>query len=122
LQALVTLNDPVYQEAAESLAKRTMREAVTKTNGGSSAEDVLDARLSYETRLVLSRDPTSRELSVLRAFFKKTLALSDQPSLVPAKMKVRDNSVQKTGASTREIDGLTAVGSVLFNLDAALTR
>jgi hypothetical protein len=99
-----------------------MREAVTKTNGGSSAEDVLDARLSYETRLVVSRDPTSRELSVLRAFFKKTLALSDQPSLVPAKMKVRDNSVQKTGASTREIDGLTAVGSVLFNLDAALTR
>jgi hypothetical protein len=122
LQALVTLNDPVYQEAAESLAKRAMREAVTKTNGGSSAEDVLDARLSYETRLVLSRDPTPRELSVLRAFFKKTLALSGQPSLVPAKMKVRDNSVPKVGASTREMDGLTAVGSVLFNLDAALTR
>jgi hypothetical protein len=122
LQALVTLNDPVYQEAAESLARRAIREAVTKTNGGSSAEDVLDARLSYESRLVLSRDPTPRELSVLRDFFKKTLTLSDQSSLVPAKMKVRDNSVQEVGASTKEMDGLTAVGSVLFNLDAALTR
>jgi len=122
LQALVTLNDPVYQEAAESLARRAMREAVTKTNGGASAEEVLDARLSYETRLVLSRDPTPQELSVLRAFFKKTLTLSDQPSLVPAKMKMRDNSVQKEDASAKELDGLIAVGSVLFNLDAALTR
>jgi hypothetical protein len=99
-----------------------MREAVRKTNGGSSAEDVLDARLSYETRLVLSRDPTPQELSVLRAFFKKTLGLSEQPSLVPAKMKVRDNSMQEAGGFTKEMDGLTAVGSVLFNLDAALTR
>ena len=122
LQALVTLNDPVYQEAAESLARRTMREAVTRTNGGSSAEDLLDARLCYETRLVLSRNPTPRELSVLRAFFKKTLTVSGQPSLVPAKMKLRANSAEELGASTKELDGLTAVGSVLFNLDAALTR
>ncbi len=122
LQALVTLNDPVYQEAAESLARRAIRGAVRKTNGGSSAEDVLDARLSYESRLVLSRDPTPRELSVLRDFFKKTLTLSDQSSPVLAKMKVRDNSVQEVGAFTKEMDGLTAVGSVLFNLDAALRR
>jgi hypothetical protein len=122
LQALVTLNDPVYQEAAESLARRAMSEAVTRTNGGASAEQVLDARLSYETRLVLSRDPTPRELAVLRAFFKKTLALSGQPSLVPARMKVGGNLVREENASTKELDGLTAVGSVLFNLDAALTR
>jgi hypothetical protein len=122
LQALVTLNDPVYQEAAESLARRAMSEAVTRTNNGASAEQVLDARLSYETRLVLSRDPTPRELAVLRAFFKKTLALSDQPSLIRARMKVGGNSVQEENASAKELDGLTAVGSVLFNLDAALTR
>jgi hypothetical protein len=122
LQALVTLNDPVYQEAAESLARRAMKEVVTKTNGGSSAEDVLDARISYETRLVLSRDPTPRELSVLRAFFHRTLTASGQASLVPAKLKVRDKLVQDAGASRKEMDGLTAVGSVLFNLDAALSR
>ena len=122
LQALVTLNDPVYQEAAESLARRAMSGAVTRTKGGASAEQVLDARLSYETRLVLSRDPTPRELAVLRAFFKKTVALSDQPSLLPARMKVSGNLVREENASTKELDGLTAVGSVLFNLDAALTR
>jgi len=122
LQALVTLNDPVYQEAAESLARRAMKEAVTKTNVSSTPDQVLDARLCYETRLVLSRDPTPGELAILRSFFKKTLALSDKPSLVPAKMSVRGISAQEQDASTKELDGLTAVGSVLFNLDAALTR
>jgi hypothetical protein len=121
LQALVTLNDPVYQEAAESLARRAMREAVTRTDLSSSPEQLLDTRLSYETRLVLSRDPTPAELTVLRAFFKKTLALSGQPSIVPAKMNVHESSAQED-VSTKELDGLTAVGSVLFNLDAALTR
>ena len=60
LQALVTLNDPVYQEAAEALAARMMK-----------ATDALDGRLRYGARLVLSRDPTDRELATLRSFYKK---------------------------------------------------
>lgn len=120
LQALVTLNDPVYQEAAESLAKRAMKEAVANSKDGS--ENVLDARLIYETRLVLSRDPTARELSVLRSFFEKTLATSEKPSLLPAKMTPGKNSASEQQESAKELEALTAVGSVLFNLDAALTR
>jgi Protein of unknown function (DUF1553)/Protein of unknown function (DUF1549)/Planctomycete cytochrome C len=120
LQALVTLNDPVYQEAAESLAKRVMKETAASSRDGS--QNLLDARLIYETRLVLSRDPTPRELGVLRAFFQKTLAMSDKPSLVGAKMTVGRSSAQDQQDSTKELEALTAVGSVLFNLDAALTR
>jgi Protein of unknown function (DUF1553)/Protein of unknown function (DUF1549)/Planctomycete cytochrome C len=119
LQALVTLNDPVYQEAAESLAKRVMKETVANSNNGSG--DLLDARLCYETRLVLSRDPTPRELAVLRAFFEKTLAMSDKPSFVGAKMTVGKSPLNPLD-SAKELEALTAVGSVLFNLDAALTR
>ncbi len=33
LQALVTLNDPVYQEAAEALARRVVKETAAKTSG-----------------------------------------------------------------------------------------
>jgi Protein of unknown function (DUF1553)/Protein of unknown function (DUF1549)/Planctomycete cytochrome C len=120
LQALVTLNDPVYQEAAESLAKRVMKSAINTKNGAS--QDLLDARLCYETRLVLSRDPTPRELEVLRAFFEKTLAMSQQPSPDGTKATLRKVLLHDEPDSAKELDALTAVGSVLFNLDAALTR
>ena len=36
----------------------------------------------YETRLILSRDPTPREMNVLRAFYKKALAMSSAPGLM----------------------------------------
>jgi len=88
LQALVTLNDPVYQEASENLAKRMMKES-----------DALDGRLRYGARLVLSREPTESELGTLRQLFAKA-----------------------QGKSNKELAAMTAVASVLFNLDAALTR
>ena len=120
LQALVIFNGPVYQEAAESLARRVIRELSVKASGGPKGS--LDARLSYETRLVLSRDPTPRELAVLRAFFEKALAMSDPPSAEGAKVAFRKASMQSGRDSAGELDALTAVATVLFNLDAALTR
>jgi hypothetical protein len=97
LQALVTLNDPVYEEASESLARRMMK-----------ATDAVDGRLRYGARLVLSRDPTDRELATLRELFEKAKAM---PGATSSK-----------GKSGRELAAMTAVASVLFNLDAALTR
>ena len=119
LQALVTLNDPVYQEAAKALARRVMKEAVAKTSDASSADDILDARLAYETRLVLSRDPTPREMTVLRAFYKQALTMPKPPALMKVSMKLPEQSLGKE-VPGRELDAFTAVGSVLFNLDAAL--
>ena len=55
LQALVTLNDPVYVEAAKALASRMVEE------GGEDDS----ARLQRGFRLVLGRMPTSEELSLL---------------------------------------------------------
>jgi hypothetical protein len=57
LQALVTLNDPVYVEAGRSLGQRMLK------HGG--ADD--DARLTFGFRLVASRAPEARELAILRA-------------------------------------------------------
>lgn len=121
LQALVTLNDPVYQEAAAALARRVVKEIAAKISDDGSSSDVLDARLAYETRLVLSRDPRPGELSALRAFYKQALTMPKPPALMNVSMKVSAKSLGKEGSS-RELDALTAVGSVLFNLDAALTR
>ena len=100
LQALVTLNDPVYHEAAEALAERMIAE-----------QPSTDARIKYGARLVLSREPTDLELAALRALFQKTAAA---PTLQPAAATAHGNS--------RELTAMTAVASVLINLDASLTR
>jgi Protein of unknown function (DUF1553)/Protein of unknown function (DUF1549)/Planctomycete cytochrome C len=104
LQALVTLNDPVYQEASEALAMRMRNSA-----------DALDGRLRYGARLVLSRDLTDSELATLRGLYEKALTTREGPRLVKVSASAR-------GGSGRELAALTAVASVLFNLDGALTR
>jgi len=120
LQALVTLNDPVYQECAQALAQRVLKETASITSQRLTREETLDSRLAYETRLVLSRDPTPRELALLRTFYEQALAVPKAPVLVNASATGYNRSVGNV--STRELDAFTAVGSVLFNLDAALTR
>jgi hypothetical protein len=121
LQALVTLNDPVYEEASEALARRVMKEAVANTSGVSSADSILDARLAYETQLVLSRDPTPQEMTVLRAFYKQALTMTKPQVLMKVSMQLPEQSSGRE-VSGRELDAFTSVGSVLFNLDAALVR
>jgi hypothetical protein len=120
LQALVTMNDPVYQECAQALAQRVVRETASTTPQRPTGEEILDGRLAYETRLVLSRDPTPRELALLRTFYERAFTMPKAPALVNASTNGYRSGIGKT--STRELDALTAVASVLFNLDTALTR
>jgi len=116
LQALVTLNDPVYDEAAAALAARTMKETgAEKTNSP-------DDRLRYEAQLVLSREPTPQELGILRALFKKTLGSSDEKLLKPVSLGQEESSAREGNVSRKEFEALKVTGSVLLNLDAALTR
>jgi len=121
LQALVTLNDPVYEEAAQALARRVINDTAEKTAGASSPGTLLDIRLAYETRLVLSRDPTASELAVLRTFYQQALAMPRRPAVVKANLNLSEASLSKR-VPGGEVDALAAVGSVLFNLDAALVR
>ncbi len=100
LQALVTLNDPVYYEAAEAMAERMIARQAN-----------VDARIRYGARLVLSRDLTEQELTALRALYQKTLATL---TLTPVVANAR--------GSPKDLNAMTAVASVLINLDASLTR
>jgi hypothetical protein len=117
------LNDLVYQEAAEALAKRVLKETKLQGATGHSAEDIRDARLILATRLVLSRNPTPTELAVLQTLFQKTLGDSARPSIKEVKLKTGGvtQAPESTTADT-ELQRYTAVASVLLNLDAALTR
>jgi len=115
LQALVTLNDPVYDEAAAALAAKTIKE-VPAANAG------VDDRLRYEARLVLSREATTEELAVLRRLFDKTLQSADISLLKRANFQSFDHSSGTAGPSPKEFEAFKTVGSVLLNLDASLTR
>jgi hypothetical protein len=124
LQALVTLNDPVYDEAADALARRTLKEV---TQAGADSALLLEDRLRYEARLVLSRDATPQELAILRGLFEKIAQGSDaaapgKPGLKLASMKLTETPLRKISTPQQEFKALKAVGNVLLNLDAALTR
>jgi hypothetical protein len=61
LQALTTLNEPLFVEAAQALATRTLKD------GGASDE----ARLAYAFRRCVARPPTGQESAVLLKFLDK---------------------------------------------------
>jgi hypothetical protein len=109
LQALVTLNDPVYVEAAEALAGRMLRFVPTAASGTTVASraDLLNARLNHAAQCVLSRDLSPKELAALALFYEDVYRAA--PGLSPP-------------PGRKDLAAFTAVAGVLFNLDSALTR
>jgi hypothetical protein len=111
LQALVTLNDPVYVEAAQGLARRMVRE------GGSAAED----RAARGFRLVLSRRPTSAELGRLVALHDELVA--EYRREPPAATKMATEPLGPLpgdlAGDVADLAAWTVVANVVLNLDEA---
>ena len=110
LQALVTLNDPVFVEAAQALARRVIVE------GGES----LESRLDFALRLVLIRRPEDRELARMRQLYEETHA--DYQS---SRSEARKLATDPLGQVDDEMDlvelaSWTVIGNVLLNLDETL--
>ena len=106
LQALVTLNDPVYTEAAGALARVMLADAGALTDAA-AVERCL--RSGYER--VLHRAPSAATMTALRTVFDTARRL---PTSAPAK-----------GAGTAratDLAAVTAVATTLLNLDAFLTK
>jgi hypothetical protein len=110
LQALTTLNDPVFVEAARGLADRMAAE------GGRTAAD----RIAYGHRLCTARRPAERDLAALVAFHDREAGrFSDDPGSAEA-LLAAGGGASEGGRPERA--ALTMVASVLLNLDATLTR
>jgi hypothetical protein len=108
LQALTLLNDQGFVECAQALAARVLRESPKE-----------DERLDYAFRVVLCRQPGSRERELLSALWhKQHEALSanekEARSLVP--------SGALPGASLVEHAAWVQFARVLLNLDEFITR
>ncbi|MDX1962757.1 MAG: PSD1 and planctomycete cytochrome C domain-containing protein [Pirellulales bacterium] len=107
LAALVTLNDPVYVEAAQGLARRLLRE------GTNTAE-----RISLGYRLVTARDVRPAELATLTTFVEQERArLNGDESAARA---IAGNLEKDNSATEQAV--WTLVGNVLLNLDEVLCR
>ncbi len=112
LQALNLMNDVTFLEAARFVAQRML------TEGGPTS----DARLAHGFRLILARAPQPAELNVLRNSLSYHLDYfaSNQPaSSAFAKM---GDSAAPADLQPRELAAYTAVASMLFNLDEAVTK
>jgi hypothetical protein len=112
LQALVTLNDPVYIEAAQALARKVVAE------GGKTPSD----KASYAFRACLSRPPQEDELKRLVTLYEKTMT---QLTPFPAQAKslaTEPLGPAPQGANVVELAAWTVVGNVLLNLDEMVMK
>ncbi|MBI1904412.1 MAG: DUF1553 domain-containing protein, partial [Planctomycetia bacterium] len=112
LQAFVTLNDPVYVEAAQALARRIVRE------GGSTAED----RARFALRLCLARPPHESQVGALVELYASEVAHYRQNAEAAQKLATDPLGPLPSGLETSEAAAWTVVANVLLNLDAVLTK
>lgn len=112
LQAFVTLNDPVYVEAAQALARRIVKE------GGPSARE----RVSYGLKLCLCRPPEEEQVRTLLELFEVQREKYRKDAKAAKSMATDPLGPLPQGQDEPEMAAWTVVANVLLNLDAVLTK
>jgi mono/diheme cytochrome c family protein len=115
LQALTTLNEPIFLECARALALRTLRE------GGS--DDAV--RIEYAFRRCLTRKPTGDEAATLLDLLHKEVRRFEKPGADPWALAADDPGHKPElpkDASPAQLAAWTAVSRVLLNLDETITK
>jgi hypothetical protein len=110
LQALTTLNDEAFFEAARALAARVLREAA-----GSSATE----RVTYAFRLAVGRTPAREEIDrIVASHLAQLEGFRKEPGA--AARAIKGHAV--SGVDAAEQAAWTLVANALLNLDDALTK
>ncbi|MDX2038861.1 MAG: DUF1553 domain-containing protein [Isosphaeraceae bacterium] len=111
LQALVTLNDPVYIEAAQALARRAVLQ------GGSPREKATRA-----FRICLTRPPEKREVDRLLSLHAEARVGFDGDRESAVKMATDPLGPLPAGQDAVDLAAWTVVANVLLNLDETLMK
>lgn len=111
LQALVTLNDPVFLQAAQALARRMM-------GSGESAE----ARMRYGFRLCLARAPREPEIARLMELLEQARTRFAGDAANAEKIAGAAGGAKEGGSPPVEVAAWTTVANVLLNLDEVLMK
>ncbi len=115
LQALTTLNEPMFLEAARALALRTLRD------GGKSDGQ----RLTYAFRRCVSREPNEKESGELLALLARQGRRFSEGAVDPyafIDLKPYQGSLLPGGATAAQVAAWTAVSRVILNLDETITK
>ena len=112
LQALVTLNDPVYVEASQALSRRLLSE------GGKTDAD----RVRYGLRLCLARPPTEEQVKTLVELYQNELAHFRGQEAEAKKLAAGPLGPLPENVTAAEAAAWTSVANVLLNLDGVLTK
>lgn len=115
LQALTTLNEPMYMEAARALAFQAL-----EAGGGDAREQI-----SYAFRRCVARPPSQAELDELAAFLSHQEQRFAAREINPWEMLGTNPGFQNhlpAGASPEKAAAWTALSRVLLNLDETITK
>ena len=112
LQAFVTLNDPVYVEAAQALARRIVR------NGG----ETLEQHAHFALQLCLTRPPESEQIKILVELYESEKAFYETDADAAQQMATEPLGPLPAGMKKEELAAWTVVSNVLLNLDEVLTK
>jgi hypothetical protein len=111
LQALVTLNDPVYVEAAQALARRMV---------AASPDANERARLGF--RLCLTRQPSDAEVDRLIRMHAEALTFYKADAKAATDMATNPIGPVPAGTDVADLAAWTTVANVLLNLDEMLMK
>jgi hypothetical protein len=106
LQALVTLNDPVYIEAAQSLARQMAA-------AGKTAEE----RATHGFQRCLARQPHEAELTRLTNLYRLAHEQFQKHADAAKQMATEPLGAAPEGSNLTELAAWTVVANVLLNLD-----
>jgi hypothetical protein len=118
LQALVTLNDPVYIEAAQSMSRRIAAFEAKASDSSASLKE----RMAFAIEQCLARPPKDAEIDRLRELYEKTLAQYKNDAEAAKKIAENPLGPIPTGAKVEELAAWTVVSNVLLNLDEVLMK
>jgi hypothetical protein len=119
LQALTTLNEPLFVECARALALTLVRD------GGTTDVE----RLSTAVKRCLAREPRGDELHVLQQFLDKQRQRFSAAGTAPWLLLADDEKSKKellaklpSGVTPADLASWTAVARVILNLDETITK
>jgi len=115
LQALASLNETVFVECAQALARKTLEE------GGKTDVE----RITYAFRCALSRKPDANEESELLSLLEKQTHRIQDGWVNPNEISSGKNETPKMlpkGATPTQLAAYTVVCRVMLNLDETITK
>ena len=115
LQALVSLNEPLFVESSQALARKTL------TEGGKTDQE----RITYAFRRALARSPQPDEVEELTKLLNKEKQRMADGWISAPEVATGTNAVPKDlppGTTPTQLAAYTLVSRVLLNLDETITK